>query len=141
MDDLVKRLRDFPTNEDGFIGIEKTCEEAASRIEALEAALREIGSLNNKRDRYSESIDTVICNTLWQKKDGTKIEKGWLSNRAYKALTNDGINTIEKIEEEGARALLRIPNFGQKTLKEVKEFLALRGISLLENGRRKWEQA
>jgi hypothetical protein len=48
---------------------------------------------------------------------------------------------IEKIEEEGARALLRIPNFGRKTLKEVKEFLALRGVSLLENGRRKWEQA
>lgn len=112
-----------------------------NRIMELEEALRKIGRVNNKRDRYSPEIDEIILGMLWTKKDGTKIEKGWLSNRAYRALISNEINTIEKIEEKGTRALLRIPNFGQKSLKEVKEFLASRGISLLENGREKWEQA
>jgi DNA-directed RNA polymerase alpha subunit len=140
MDDLVKRLNmvDATMHQMTLVIVAR---EAAKRIEQLEESLRKIGRVNNKRDRYSSEIDEIILEMLWTEKDGTKIEKGWLSSRAYRALTNDGINTIEKIEEEGARALLRIPNFGQKTLKEVKEFLALRGISLLENGRRKWEQA
>lgn len=112
---------------------------AADRIEALGAALREIGHINNKRDRFSSQIDEILCSIFWTEKDGTKIEKGWLSNRAYNALMSEGINTIEKIEEAGSRHLLRFPNFGHKTLKEVKEFLACRGISLLENGKNKWE--
>jgi hypothetical protein len=75
MDDLVKRLRFFPTNEDGFIGIEKTCEEAASRIEQLEAALHLIGKKDAELDEPALWIDDntplglFIDMTLGEKKD------------------------------------------------------------------------
>jgi DNA-directed RNA polymerase alpha subunit len=144
-DDLVKRLREEIVLERlsfGCVSKRRNPDglEAADRIEQLEESLRKIGKVNNNRYRHIAEIDEIILVMLWTKKDGTMIEKGWLSNRAYNALKGEGIDTLEKIEKEGARSLLRIPNFGRKTLKEVKEFLALRGISLLENGSRQWEQ-
>jgi hypothetical protein len=76
-DDLVKRLRDYPTNEDGFIGIEKTCEEAASRIEQLEAALRvAVGLISTMPpfdiDHPEEALAWVMEESaaLGEKKDG-----------------------------------------------------------------------
>ena len=152
-DDLVKRLRNEIIGRHDCIAPDHVCVHgdcpcdendrlrAADRIEQLEESLRKIGKVNNNRYRHIAEIDEIILEMLWTKKDGTMIEKGWLSNRAYNALKSEGIDTLEKIEKEGARSLLRIPNFGRKTLKEVKEFLALRGISLLENGSRQWEQA
>ena len=142
-DDLVKRLRIAADRADMVFDPDfaSPWREAADRIEQLEESLRKIGKVNNNRYRHIAEIDEIILEMLWTKKDGTMIEKGWLSNRAYNALKSEGIDTLEKIEKEGARSLLRIPNFGRKTLKEVKEFLAIRGISLLENGSRQWEQA
>ena len=70
-DDLVKRLRDYPTNEDGFIGIEKTCEEAADRIEQLEAALREICSIPSlKSGSASHSMIVISAAARGEKNDG-----------------------------------------------------------------------
>jgi DNA polymerase II small subunit/DNA polymerase delta subunit B len=43
--------------------------EFASRIENLEAMLREIAILNNRRDRFSFEIDTIIINALEGKND------------------------------------------------------------------------
>lgn len=36
----------------------------ASRIDALEAALRKISEINNKRDRFSDQIDGIIIAAL-----------------------------------------------------------------------------
>jgi hypothetical protein len=36
----------------------------ASRIEFLEGALREIAKVNNKRDRFSDEIDSFVIATL-----------------------------------------------------------------------------
>lgn len=154
MDDkLVKWLRgELPMGED-CIAPKKVCVAgdcpcdsanaiaAADRITELEEALRKIGRANKSHYRYSPEIDEIILRMLWTEKDGTKIEKGWLSNRAYRALISNEINTIEDIEEAGANHLLRLPNLGRKTLKEIKEFLASRGIPLLDHGKEKWEQA
>jgi hypothetical protein len=68
MDDLVKRLRVFPTNEDGFIGIEKTCEEAASRIEQLEEALDDVATHLPRAEWHYLKDETLI--TIGEKKDG-----------------------------------------------------------------------
>jgi len=38
------------------------------RIEALEAAMQEIADLNNKRDRFSSEIDTIITRALGEAK-------------------------------------------------------------------------
>ena len=67
-DDLVKRLRDYPTNEDGFIGIEKTCEEAANRIEQLEAALDDVATHLPRAEWHYLKDETLI--TIGEKKDG-----------------------------------------------------------------------
>jgi hypothetical protein len=72
MDDLVKRLRDYPTNEDGFIGIEKTCEEAADRIEQLKfilvCALADYKSSRCPDEMFFDWIDDARA-ALGEKKD------------------------------------------------------------------------
>jgi hypothetical protein len=66
-DDLVKRLRRGPLQDDYETAV--TMNDAADRIEKLEAALYEIAHLNNMRDRFSSEIDTVISNVLGEKND------------------------------------------------------------------------
>tara|TARA_R110002126_G_scaffold184538_5_gene332900 strand:+ start:284 stop:517 length:234 start_codon:yes stop_codon:yes gene_type:complete len=38
--------------------------EKSSRIETLEAALRKVSAINNKRDRFSSEIDGVVVEAL-----------------------------------------------------------------------------
>ena len=38
--------------------------EKSSRIETLEAALRKVSTINNKRDRFSSEIDGVVVEAL-----------------------------------------------------------------------------
>lgn len=42
---------------------------AADHIERLETALREVASINNRRDRFSSDIDTIIVNALGEEND------------------------------------------------------------------------
>ena len=44
--------------------LEMTVWNQASRIDALEAALRKISEINNKRDRFSDQIDGIIIAAL-----------------------------------------------------------------------------
>ena len=66
-DDLVKRLREEATADTSTCSF--LTEEAASRIEKLETALREVAKINNARDRFSSGIDAIIINALGEKND------------------------------------------------------------------------
>jgi len=68
-DDLVKRLRNNCSCnfESTPCGAEEECRnafEAADHIEKLEAALREVANINNRRDRFSAEIDWVVFKAL-----------------------------------------------------------------------------
>lgn len=47
-----------------------------------------------------------------------------LSKRAYTCLVNEDIRTIGQLKKKSDAELLRIPNFGKKSLQEIKEALA-----------------
>ena len=67
---LVEMLRIIPRSSLPIGVAWNKCEEAADRIEALEAALREIGVMNALRDRWSDPIENVIRAALaGEKKD------------------------------------------------------------------------
>lgn len=53
-----------------------------------------------------------------------------LSIRAVNALRNDGLHTLGDVMAVTESYLLRIPNFGRKSLNEVKEWCASHGVAL-----------
>lgn len=53
-----------------------------------------------------------------------------LSARASNVLRNDGINTIGALCAMTERGILRLPNCGRNTLKELVDKLAARGLRL-----------
>ena len=60
----------------------------------------------------------------------TKIEKIDFTVRTHNALKDAGYKIIaELVEIENSRDLLKIPNFGQKSLKELEEYLKISGLS------------
>ena len=59
----------------------------------------------------------------------TKIEKINFTVRTHNALKDAGYKIIaELVEIENSKDLLKIPNFGQKSLKEVEEYLKISGL-------------
>jgi DNA-directed RNA polymerase subunit alpha len=65
----------------------------------------------------------------------TPIETDALSIRTANCLKNEGIATYEKLARMSASELLRIPNFGRRSLNEMKEALLARGLKLTDCAR------
>jgi len=63
----------------------------------------------------------------------TPIEMDALSPRSANCLMYMGITTYEKLARLSESELLRIPNFGRRSLNEVKETLLARGLRLANN--------
>lgn len=61
---------------------------------------------------------------------GTPVAEFQLSMRAQNCLNRLGLKTIGQLVSKTEDELLETPNFGQATLKEVKELLATRGLTL-----------
>lgn len=59
----------------------------------------------------------------WDEFSRTSIDELELSARAHRALWNDSIETIRQLVDKPEAELLRIPNFGKKSLREVREAL------------------
>jgi DNA-directed RNA polymerase subunit alpha len=65
-----------------------------------------------------------------------KVDELELSVRSMNCLKNDNIIYIGDLVQKSEGEMLRTPNFGRKSLNEIKEVLAARGLSLgleLEN--------
>ncbi len=54
-----------------------------------------------------------------------------LSARTSKALSNEGIHSLEQLKLCTEKELLRIPNFGRKSLNELRERLAEYGLDFM----------
>lgn len=57
-----------------------------------------------------------------------------LSNRTLNCLKNAGIKTVGDAVKQSQMELIRLPNFGRKSVNELVEALALAGYSLRERG-------
>ena len=57
---------------------------------------------------------------------------GEVTVRAANALHNDNIKTVQHLIEKTDSELLRIPNFGRKSLNELKELLGKHGLKIGE---------
>jgi len=67
-----------------------------------------------------------------------KIEDAGFSTRVFYCFVNDGIKTLGQVSNKNASDLLRIPNFGRKSLKEVIDVLTKYKLStdyILENAK------
>jgi DNA-directed RNA polymerase subunit alpha len=62
--------------------------------------------------------------------DEVLIEDLELGVRSYNCLKREGIQTVGDLVSKTEAELLNIPNFGKKSIDEVKDKLAARGLSL-----------
>jgi DNA-directed RNA polymerase subunit alpha len=62
--------------------------------------------------------------------DDILIEELELGVRSYNCLKRAGIQTIGDLVQKSEGELSAIPNFGRKSIEEVKETLRVRGLSL-----------
>ncbi len=60
-----------------------------------------------------------------------------ISPRAYNALKNAGITTLDQLATTPAHELLRLPNFGRTSLNEVNSLLGLEQKQITANDLRK----
>ncbi len=58
------------------------------------------------------------------------IEELELGVRSYNCLKREGIQTVGDLVSKSEAELLNIPNFGKKSIDEVKDKLVERGLSL-----------
>jgi DNA-directed RNA polymerase subunit alpha len=58
------------------------------------------------------------------------IEDLELSVRSYNCLKREGVNTVQQLVEQSESDLMKIRNFGAKSIEEVKDKLAQLGLSL-----------
>ncbi len=62
--------------------------------------------------------------------DDVLIEELELGVRSYNCLKREGIQTVGDLVSKTEAELLNIPNFGKKSIDEVKDKLGERGLSL-----------
>ena len=108
-------------------------EEIVSAILALTVAVERIADVAEKRQKQIDDLQAAAGKVEELRKSqsslNTPIEEaieasGYrFSVRAIHALVNDGIKTIGDLMTRGDHDLMRIPNFGNKSLNEVHEFI------------------
>jgi DNA-directed RNA polymerase subunit alpha len=54
----------------------------------------------------------------------TEVQELWLSVRASNAIMREGFKTVREIYSKTDEELLRIPNFGRKSLAEIRSLIA-----------------
>lgn len=68
--------------------------------------------------------------TLRDSSTGNSIESMGLSVRSYKCLMAEEIYTINQLLTRTENELLKTPNLGRRSLNEIKDWLAERGLKL-----------
>jgi len=79
-----------------------------------------------RREEASQSIPELAFNPALLK----KVDELELSVRSANCLKNDNITYIGDLIQKSEAEMLRTPNFGRKSLNEIKEVLAQMGLHL-----------
>jgi DNA-directed RNA polymerase subunit alpha len=80
-----------------------------------------------------EAAEDTLADFLRPKKsdyDDMLIEELELGVRSYNCLKREGVETVGDLIDKSEAELLNIPNFGKKSIEEVRERLAERGLTL-----------
>lgn len=80
-----------------------------------------------------EEVTEEITTLEEESKKGLTLEDLGLSTRAYNSLRHAGIHTIEDLLTKTREDLMKIKNFGLKSLQELEEKLRERGLSLRDS--------
>ncbi len=86
--------------------------------------------LINFEDPEEETIDEQIAELPFNKNLLLKVDELELSVRSANCLKNDGITYIGELVQKTENEMLRTPNFGRKSLNEIKELLASMDLHL-----------
>jgi DNA-directed RNA polymerase subunit alpha len=81
-------------------------------------------------DRAAEDALADLLRTKKSDYDDMLIEELELGVRSYNCLKREGVETVGDLVSKSEAELLNIPNFGKKSIEEVRERLAERGLSL-----------
>ncbi len=82
------------------------------------------------RTRSTETLEGEFEPVAASGMDDVLIEELELGVRSYNCLKREGIQTVGDLVSKTEAELLNIPNFGKKSIDEVKEKLASRGLGL-----------
>jgi DNA-directed RNA polymerase alpha subunit len=116
-------LRDFVVER-----VEKENEELKKVLIKLTDALAT--QLERPVDMPSPTNDYAISYMKMVKARRIRLEGLELSIRVFHALQNENLETLGDVCKYSEAELLRIPNFGRKSLNELKEILSFHGLSL-----------
>ena len=109
-------------------------DEGIYTIEALKAKTEEdLMELPGFGKKFLREVKAVLAERgqgLADSSDTTSINSLGLLTRFEKILYNEGIHTIEALKAKTEEELMRLPGFGEKFLREVKEALFERGWRL-----------
>lgn len=123
--DYDKLILDVETN--GTITPEDAVGIAAKILQTqLEVFIKfEVSSINSKqKDNIAVENDNNINTNLYR-----KIDEMELSVRSYNCLINEGIRYIGDLVQKSELDMLKLPNFGRKSLNELKENLKVLGLN------------
>ncbi len=124
--DLDKLILEIETN--GVIEPEQAVREAASVLVDQLSAFADLNGSDQPADEHGmPQVDPVLC---------LPVDDLELTVRSANCLKAENINYIGDLIQRTETELLKTPNLGRKSLNEIKEVLATRGLSLgmkLEN--------
>ncbi len=76
-----------------------------------------------EKDKYVPEAENVVNPNLYR-----KIDEMELSVRSFNCLINEGIRFIGDLVQKSELDMLKLPNFGRKSLNELKENLKVMGL-------------
>jgi DNA-directed RNA polymerase subunit alpha len=90
----------------------------------------QLGNFVNFEDPEEEETPEVLEDLPFNKNLLRKVDELELSVRSANCLKNDNIVYIGDFVQRSEPEMLRTPNFGRKSLNEIKEVLGTMGLSL-----------
>jgi len=123
--DYDKLILDITTN--GALNPDEALRQAAEILVDRLAIFTDADHTRMPEDYLFEGVETTPASAGV---DEVLIEDLELGVRSYNCLKREGIQTVGDLVSKTEAELLNIPNFGKKSIDEVKEKLSARGLSL-----------
>lgn len=133
--DYDKLILEVETN--GAVTPEECVSQSARLLMDMFSIFAKPGTGREVQERYTDATDVLARGDLAEhvarpksEYDDRLIEELELSVRSYNCLKREGIETIGDLISRSESELLNIPNFGKKSIDEVRERLARHGLKL-----------
>jgi len=95
-------------------------------MEALTKNLALVGEIRGKLEEFSKNRTDILTGILMS----LSVEDLELTVRAVNCLATEKIFSVEDLTKRTESELLKLPNLGKKAIREIKDVLAERGLSL-----------